>query len=38
VTDARDRELVVVDNDARRQPIAAGTPELLDVLRDVLAS
>jgi len=38
VADARDRELVVVERDARRQPIAASTPELLDALRDVLAS
>jgi myo-inositol-1(or 4)-monophosphatase len=38
VADARDRELVVVERDARRQPIAAATPELLDTLRGVLAS
>jgi fructose-1,6-bisphosphatase/inositol monophosphatase family enzyme len=38
VTDARDRELVVVEQEARRQPVAASTPELLDALRDVLTS
>jgi fructose-1,6-bisphosphatase/inositol monophosphatase family enzyme len=38
VADARDRDLVVVESDARRQPLAAGTPELLDSLRDVLAA
>jgi fructose-1,6-bisphosphatase/inositol monophosphatase family enzyme len=38
VADARDRELVVVERDARRQPVAAATPELLDTLRSVLAS
>jgi myo-inositol-1(or 4)-monophosphatase len=36
VADARDRELVVADPAARRQPVAAGTPELLSALRAVL--
>ena len=36
VADGHDRELVVVDPLARRQPVAAGTPELLDVLRGAL--
>jgi myo-inositol-1(or 4)-monophosphatase len=38
VVDARDRELVVTDFDARRQPLAAGTPELLDVLRPAVSA
>jgi myo-inositol-1(or 4)-monophosphatase len=38
IADAHDRELVVADPDARRQPVAAGTPELLSALRDVLRS
>jgi len=38
ITDARDRELVVADPAARRQPVAAGTPELLDTLRAVLST
>ena len=33
---AADRELVVADPAARRQPVAAGTPELLTALRAVL--
>lgn len=33
VVDARGRELVVTDPDARRQVLAAATPELLDELR-----
>ena len=33
VVDARDRSLVVTDPDARRQVLAAATPELLDALR-----
>ena len=33
VTDAHDRELVAVDPSVQRQPLAAGTPELLDALR-----
>jgi myo-inositol-1(or 4)-monophosphatase len=36
VVDAEDRELVVADADERRQLLAAGTPELLAVLRDGL--
>ncbi|WP_162941986.1 inositol monophosphatase family protein [Desertimonas flava] len=32
VTDALGRELAVVDHDARRTPVAAATPELLDAL------
>lgn len=32
VADARDEELVVVDHDARRSPVAASTTELLDKL------
>jgi myo-inositol-1(or 4)-monophosphatase len=36
IEDARDRELVVADPVARRQPVAAGTPELLTALRAVL--
>ena len=38
IEDARDRELVVADPAARRQPVAAGTAELLAALRAVLAS
>jgi myo-inositol-1(or 4)-monophosphatase len=38
IADARDRELVVADPVARRQPVAAGTPELLSALRIVLTS
>ena len=38
VADARDRELVIADPSARRQPVAAGTPELLTALRAVLRS
>ena len=38
VADAHDRELVELDPDAGRQPVAAGTPELLDRLREVLAA
>lgn len=34
VADATDRELVVLDEAARRTPIAAATPELLDELLD----
>ena len=37
VADARDRDLVVADPVARRQPVAAGTPELLAALRAVLS-
>ncbi len=33
VVDARGRDLAVTDPDARRQVLAAGTPELLDALR-----
>ncbi len=32
VADAQGRELVVVDHDARRSPVAAATPELLEAL------
>ena len=38
VVDAHDRELVVTNPTARRQPVAAGTPELLAALRAVLDS
>jgi myo-inositol-1(or 4)-monophosphatase len=38
IEDARDRELVVADPRARRQPVAAGTPELLAALGAVLTS
>jgi myo-inositol-1(or 4)-monophosphatase len=38
VADARDRDLLTVDPAERRQPIAAGTPELLDALRAVVAA
>jgi myo-inositol-1(or 4)-monophosphatase len=38
VADALDRELVVTDPAARRQPVAAGTPELLATLRTALVS
>jgi myo-inositol-1(or 4)-monophosphatase len=38
IADARDRELVIADPSARRQPVAAGTPELLTALRAVLIS
>jgi fructose-1,6-bisphosphatase/inositol monophosphatase family enzyme len=38
VVDAEGRELVVADPAARRQPVAAGTPELLATLREVLVS
>ena len=38
VADAYDRELVIADPSARRQPIAAGTPDLLTALRAVLMS
>ncbi|HEX6310617.1 MAG TPA: inositol monophosphatase [Acidimicrobiia bacterium] len=37
VVDAGGRPLAVTDFDARRQPIAAGTPELLDALRPAVA-
>ena len=37
IADARDRDLVVADPVARRQPVAAGTPELLAALRAVLS-
>ncbi len=37
VVDALGRELVVAEFDARRQLLAAGTPELLDALRDGIA-
>ncbi len=37
LADAKGRELVVADPDARRQPAAAGTPELLDALVAVVA-
>jgi fructose-1,6-bisphosphatase/inositol monophosphatase family enzyme len=37
VVDVRDRELVVAEEAARRQLLAAGTPELLGALRDGLA-
>ena len=37
VVDARDRDLDVADPAARRQPVAAGTPELLTALRAVLS-
>jgi myo-inositol-1(or 4)-monophosphatase len=37
IADLRDRELVVVDASARRRPVAAGTPDLLETLRRVLA-
>jgi fructose-1,6-bisphosphatase/inositol monophosphatase family enzyme len=37
VVDVHDRELVVADEAAHRQLLAAGTPELLDALRDGLA-
>lgn len=33
VVDAHGRDLVVLDHDARRTPVAASTPELLDELR-----
>lgn len=33
MVDAEGRELVVLDHDARRSPVAAGTPELLEALR-----
>jgi myo-inositol-1(or 4)-monophosphatase len=36
IVDARDRELVVTDAEARRQPVAAATPDLLDALRAAL--
>jgi fructose-1,6-bisphosphatase/inositol monophosphatase family enzyme len=36
IVDAAGRELVVADPAARRQPVAAGTPELLTALRAVL--
>jgi hypothetical protein len=32
VADAHGRDLVVIDHDARRAPVAAATPELLDEL------
>lgn len=32
VRDALDRDLLVLDHDARRTPVAAGTPELLEAL------
>ena len=38
VIDARDRELATVDPDARRDLIAAGTPELLAALRAELSA
>jgi fructose-1,6-bisphosphatase/inositol monophosphatase family enzyme len=34
VADARGRDLVVVEHDARRTPVAAATPELLDELSE----
>jgi myo-inositol-1(or 4)-monophosphatase len=37
IADACDRDLVVADPVARRQPVAAGTPELLAALRAVLS-
>ena len=37
VVDARDRSLAVTDPDARRQVLAAATPELLDALRAGMA-
>jgi fructose-1,6-bisphosphatase/inositol monophosphatase family enzyme len=37
LADARGRELVVADADAHRQPVAAGTPELLTALLAVVA-
>ncbi|MEZ5141067.1 MAG: inositol monophosphatase [Acidimicrobiales bacterium] len=38
VVDAEGRELVVLDHDARRTPVAAATPELLDELVQARAS
>jgi myo-inositol-1(or 4)-monophosphatase len=38
VVDAYDGELVVIDPDARRQLVAASTPELLDAVRGALPS
>jgi myo-inositol-1(or 4)-monophosphatase len=38
VVDAHDGELVVTDPDARRQLVAASTPELLDAVRGALPS
>jgi fructose-1,6-bisphosphatase/inositol monophosphatase family enzyme len=32
IVDAADRDLVVLDHAARRTPVAAATPELLDAL------
>jgi fructose-1,6-bisphosphatase/inositol monophosphatase family enzyme len=37
IADARNRDLVIADPVARRQPVAAGTPELLAALRAVLS-
>jgi fructose-1,6-bisphosphatase/inositol monophosphatase family enzyme len=37
LADAKGRELVVADADERRQPVAAGTPELLDALVAVVS-
>jgi myo-inositol-1(or 4)-monophosphatase len=36
VADAHDRDLLEVDPAVRRQPVAAGTPEMLDALRAAL--
>jgi hypothetical protein len=37
VADVDGRDLVVLDHDARRSPVAAATPVLLDQLRGAVA-
>jgi hypothetical protein len=38
VAESRGRDLVTLDHAARRTPVAASTPSLLDALRDAVVS